>query len=117
MKRGGPLPRKRKAKKVHPRPAPEPVRMPGKVDQEYLDWVVTHDCCVHFLGGCHRDIVPHHYPQGSGFKDDARTVGICVTHHNYWHAKQALPGLTHDECIAGFNAEELKLLIEWRDAA
>lgn len=110
--------RKRRAPKEHPRPIADDRRMPRVVDQKYLDFVASNPCCAGHLGRCEGDVVPHHYPQGHGFKDDMRTVPLCFEHHsNQVHQHGHIGLLTRDETLVLFRCQQLHLLVVWRDAA
>lgn len=68
-----------------------------KIDNEYLHWIATHQCCApsELAGGrpCVGEVEPHHTTgkgMGGSKRDDRDSVPLCRGHHVEWHTHARL---------------------------
>jgi hypothetical protein len=99
---------------------PQPKPQEAGRSLEYLGYVRTQSCMVRGYD-CSGGIHAHHAaPAGHGTMggkcSDFLAVPLCDHHHlGHWHQKGHLPGMTHDESMFRFGAEQHRLLRAWFD--
>lgn len=83
--------------------------------RSYMDFVKGHACCV-----CQAPPPsdPHHYgpagTKGMGTKtDDLRTVPLCRSCHDEFHAKAEVRGESGKDLALTFYREQIRLLVKW----